>query len=250
MNVTQTRFHEALLNPSISVPEGLSNGQGSPAGRRFSVYRNNVVLSLTSALETAFPAIAKLVGPKNFAKVARLFLASHPPSSPLIMYYGEEFPDFLESFEPLRQYGYLPDLARLEQARRESYHAADSTPVNTTEIQSLTPDQISESSYELAPAIRIIHSRWPIHDIWSFNIENGPEPGTTSQNVIVMRPLFDPISTPIDDATAKFMEAIQNGMAMGDAHDLATELDSDFNLSEAFTLLLDGNAIISINTGD
>ncbi|MCY4209145.1 MAG: DNA-binding domain-containing protein [Roseovarius sp.] len=249
MNVTQTGFHEALLDPSRPVPKGLSNGQGDPAGRRFSVYRNNVVLSLTSALETAFPAIAKLVGPENFSKVARLFLARHPPSSPLIMYYGEEFPDFLEGFEPLRRYGHLPDLARLEQARRESYHAADSTPVDIQEIQSLTPDQISESRYELAPTVRIIHSSWPIYDIWSYNIENGPEPGTRSQNVIVTRPFFDPISTPVSNATAKFAEAIQNGMKMGDAHDLATELDSDFNLSEAFGLLLRGHAIISINTG-
>ncbi|MCR9114506.1 MAG: DNA-binding domain-containing protein, partial [Rhodobacteraceae bacterium] len=102
MIVDQTEFHDALLDAARTVPEGLQDGQGRPAGNRFSVYRNNVAVSLTEALEVSFPAIVKLIGEENFKKVAGLFLRRHPPTTPMIMYYGAEFPAFLEPFEPLQ----------------------------------------------------------------------------------------------------------------------------------------------------
>ena len=62
MSVTQTEFRSAILDPDVARPAGLVDGQGRAAGRRFDVYRNNVAVSLSEALETAFPVIAKLVG--------------------------------------------------------------------------------------------------------------------------------------------------------------------------------------------
>ena len=62
MTVGQESFTEALLTPEHPVPDGLIDPAGRPAGKRFDVYRNNVAVSLTGALETAFPVIRKLVG--------------------------------------------------------------------------------------------------------------------------------------------------------------------------------------------
>ena len=43
--------------------------------RRFAVYRNNVIASLSDALETAFPAIRALLGTQIFA-ILRVFIAA------------------------------------------------------------------------------------------------------------------------------------------------------------------------------
>ena len=44
---------------------------------------------------------------------AGIFLRQHPPSSPLMMFYGEAFPEFLAGMQQLSHLGYLPDVARL-----------------------------------------------------------------------------------------------------------------------------------------
>ena len=74
MSVGQTDFQAALLDADLPVPPGLSDGQGNAAGKRFAVYRNNVAVSLTEALITAFPSIYTLVGDQFFRAMAGSFL--------------------------------------------------------------------------------------------------------------------------------------------------------------------------------
>ena len=57
--------------------------------------------------------------------MARAYIAAEKPRYALIIHYGESFPDFIEAFEPARELAYLPDVARLESAWVESYHAAE-----------------------------------------------------------------------------------------------------------------------------
>ncbi|MEX0302113.1 MAG: DNA-binding domain-containing protein, partial [Leisingera sp.] len=112
MSVTQAEFTRAMMDAGQSVPEGLTDHLDQPAGRRFSVYRNNVAVSLTEAMHSAFPVIAKLLGKQNMDGLAGISLRQNPPSSPLMMFYGEHFPEFLEGMEQLMHLGYFGDTAR------------------------------------------------------------------------------------------------------------------------------------------
>lgn len=250
MSVPQTVFHDALLDSNRAVPDGLSDGQGRPAGRRFSVYRNNVASSLTDALEVSFPAIAKLVGEENFKKVAGVFLRQHPPQTPVLMMYGKEFPAFFEGFEPLKHIGYLPDVARLEQAIRESYHAADAAQADASILETLSPEALSSARFSLSPATQVIRSKWPIHAIWAFNMENGPKPEPGAQCVLITRSEFDPDPNPITSGTAEFIEALNGGATLSFANDRALSAEPDFDLSQALALLLGHRAITDIQIGD
>jgi len=249
MTPSQSAFHAALLDSSQPVPDGLSDGNGRPAGRRFAVYRNNVAASLTDALETSFPVIAKLIGPENFRKTAGTFLRQHPPRNPMMMSYGADFPAFLETFAPLQHLGYLPDTARLEQALRTAYHAADATPADPAILQTLPPEALAQTRFTLAPATQLIPSRWPIHAIWAFNMEDGPKPQPGPQTVLITRPDYDPQMTPVSPGTAGFITAIQTGATLAEATDTATTTDPEFDLSPALSLLLGTQTITAIRPG-
>lgn len=245
--MSQSSFRAALLDPAQPVPPGLTDPEGRPAGRRFDVYRNNVAVGLTEALRQSFPALLKLVGGDFFTAMAQEHLRAHPPSSPVMMLYGEAMPGFLEDFAPVAHLPYLADVARLELALRQSYHAADATPVEGTVLRALPADRLMVSRLILAPALRLVRSRWPIHAIWAANLRGGPTPDLAQpEDVLITRPDFDPEPAVLPAGAAPFLQALLDGATFGAAHDQA----GVFDLTATLGLLLAGGAIVGIVEGE
>jgi len=78
----------------------------------FSVHRNNVRESLTTALRTAYAGVEQLVGEAFFRQSAQQFIAGHPPRMASLAGYGEEFPEFLSDLSSCDGLPYLTDVAR------------------------------------------------------------------------------------------------------------------------------------------
>ena len=247
MSVSQTDFIQALLDPNVTTPPGLQDPQGRPAGRRFSVYRNNVAVSLTEALETAFPVIRKLVGEEFFRAAAGVYLRQHPPSSPLMMYYGDDFPAFLETFPPARSLAYLADVARLELALRRAYHAADVPPMAAASLGAHDQQALATATIGIAPSLQILLSDWPIHAIWKANTESdAPKPMMRPESVLVTRPGYDPVVTLITRPEAGFIKGLSEGKTILQAIAAASEMP---DLARVLGLLMSGNAITEIKIG-
>ncbi|MEZ5885662.1 MAG: DNA-binding domain-containing protein [Paracoccaceae bacterium] len=242
--MNQSAFRAAILDPRLPVPPGITDPEGRVDARRFGVYRNNVTVSLTEALRQAFPAILKLVGEDFFAPMAREHLRAHPPTSPILMFYGEAMPAFLEGFPPVAHLGYLPDMARLELALRRSYHAADAAPVAPETLQALPPDRLMASRLTFAPPVRLIRSRWPVHAIWSANMRGTPAPvQAEAQDVLIVRPDFDPEPMLLPKGAGDFIAALIAGEPFG----AALERGDTFDLTATFAILLAGGAITAID---
>lgn len=249
MATAQSQFRAALLDPALPVPSGLTDGRGTPTEKRFAVYRNNVTVALCDALRASFPVLCKLLGDQNFDQLAPIFARAHPPSSPLMMRYGAEMPSFLQSFAPLAHIGYLPDIARLELAMRQAYHAADAIPLDPAALAALPPEQLMASTLTLAPAVQVLKSDWPLFDIWRYNmVESAPKPQAVPQSVLITRAEFDPTPHALDPAQLAWMRAIQDGKRIEAAQDAALAVTEDFDLSPLLTVLLQGGALIQLKT--
>ena len=241
------RFCAALLDPAQPTPTGIVNPDGSPATKRFSVYRNNVAVGLADALELNFPVIRQLVGAEFFRAMAGAFLRQHPPQSPLMMFYGVAMPDFLAGFPPvahLPYLPYLPDMARLELAIRRAYHAADAVPIDAGKLGQLPPDVLMQCRLQIAPAVQTVHSDWPIHAIWNANTDpTAPRPVAKPQTVLITRPGFDPALHPLAPAAAHVVELLLTGHCFATALNLAPP---DFDFAGLLTLLLTQRAIVGL----
>ncbi|SNR56313.1 DNA-binding domain-containing protein [Puniceibacterium sediminis] len=241
----QTAFHAALLDAAAPIPTGLTDGAGRPAGRRYGVYRNNVAVSLRDALETAYPAIAKLIGTENFHNIAGMYLRSAPPDTPIMLQYGAGFPQFLESLAPLAHLPYLGDVARIERAMRLSYHAADSTPADATILQNLSQEVLMSARLTLAPSVRILRSPFPAFDIWAYNMRPGArKPRPLAQDTLILRAEFDPVPHLLGPGAYAFVQAINAQQPLGAALQAAGE---DIDLGAILGLLLSSHAITQIH---
>lgn len=231
---TQDKFAAALVDPGLAVPEGLTAWNGPRPERRFAVYRNNVAVGLIGALASRFPAAQRIVGEEFFAAMAHEFIGLHPPRSPLLLAYGDDFPDFVEAFEPAREIAYLPDVMRLEAARGRAYHAADAMPLDAALLASVEPAGLAELGLVPHPSASILRSAYPAVTIWAMNtgeIELGDIADWAAEDALVVRPQMIVEVHRLPPGGAAFLEQLFSGDNLGRAFEAALAEAADFDLS-------------------
>ena len=243
----QHDFGLALLDAKRLAPEGLVGPDGQPSPRRFDVYRNNVVAGLIAALGEAYPVVLRLVGLEFFRAMAAAYVTRHPPQSPILLAYGAGFPRFLASFPPVKSLPYLSDVARIERAWVEAYHAPDQNPAEVTPLLTLPPAILGAVRVNLHSSLRLIASHFPALTIWQSNQPgNTPSPVdlTVGETALILRPRQEVVVQKLTLGGTAFFAALQEGdtimqaAARGIAQDPA--LDFAGNLS---ALLLSGAVV-------
>ena len=96
----QAAFAAALINPQADCPPGLVSWNGSDPAQRFAVYRNNALASRVGALADTFPVVQHMVGEAFFRAMAAGFVRAFPPTSPVLVNYGEGFAQYIADFAP------------------------------------------------------------------------------------------------------------------------------------------------------
>jgi hypothetical protein len=252
MSPSSASFAAALLDPTRAVPAGLRAWNGSDPARRFAVYRNNVVTSLVDALADTFPVVRELVGSGFFDAMARVFVAAHPPASPVLSEYGDALPGFVETFGPAASVPYLADVARLERARVCAFHAADAPALAPAAIAPHLADAqaLPQTRLVLNPSVAVVASRFAIVSLWAAHQGQGDIAGVDPlqpEAALVLRQGDEVAVITIAHADAGFLRALLDGCLLGAAVDRAARgapADGQpFDLAAAFGLLLGHGAL-------
>jgi hypothetical protein len=219
------------------------------ADRRLAVYRNTVITAPIRALGQRFPVVNRLVGDEFFRAMAHAYVTTHPCVSPIMMFSGETFADFIDGFAPAYAVPYLGDVARIEIARSRAHNAADATPIEPWAFAGILSEELGDLEVRLHPSVSVIESRYPIVSIWTVN--NDPESATpiapwASEAALVSRPFLEVEVRRLPPGAAAFLSSLAKSGTMAEAVEAGTTATPEFNLVESLALLITSNVVTGI----
>ena len=246
-------FATALTDPMRATPTGVVGPHGKAADKRYSVYRNNVTVSLIEALAAIYPAVQRITGVEFFRAMARFHLRSTPPTSPLLFEYGRDFPSFIESYEYARDMPWLADTARIERAWLDAYHAADAPPLSPAALAAVPPNRLGDLSFTVHPATRIVMSKYPAVAIFAMNRSTAPVTPLRSdaaENALVTRPDMAVDVRLLSSGDAIFLTSLIGGETLGAAATAALTETPSFDLSTSIAGMVEAGVFTAIHFGD
>ena len=221
---TIASFARALVNPSQPAPAATRRSDGRSVERRFAVYRNNVAVALIGALEARYPVVRRLVGDDFFRAMAGAYVAAEKPRAPTLIHYGDGFPDFVAGFPPAGAVAYLADVARLENAWIEAYHAAEAAALSLDALAAIAPDGFEALRFRPHPAARLLSFAHPAASIWDASQGDGeprPPENWAGEEALVTRPDADVFVRVLPPGGFAFATALFSGASLGEAAALA-----------------------------
>ena len=241
-------FAAALAEPSAAPPAMTRGRLGAPDARRFSVYRNNVAVGLIGALEARYPASRRIAGDDAFRALARAFVRAKKPRSPVMIAYGDDFPEFVASCEGAEPC--LADLARLENAWVEAYHAEDATAATVAGLAGLSPDLLPVTRIAFHPAARISCGfSTPAASLWASAQSGGPAAPIdgSPEDALVTRPNADVRVRILPPLGYDFAMRLREGATLAEA---ALGLDdAEFDFGTHLVGLVESGAVASLVAG-
>ena len=217
---TISAFAAALTDPALPPPAQTLGRQDRPDVSRFAVYRNNVAVGLTKALEARYPVTRRLVGDGFFRAMAGAYIAGHKPQSAVLIHYGADFPDFVRGFTPAAELPYLPDVAAFENAWMEAYHSAEAEPLALATLAEVAPERLEGLRFVLHPAARLLRLPTPAASIWAAHQGEG-EPEAPAvwapEDALVTRPHADVLVRALPPRGHDLLAALADGARLGEA---------------------------------
>ncbi len=208
--------------------------------QQLQIYRNNYFLGMGEALRATYSVINELVSEGFFSYAADCYIRRHPSTTGDLGNFGDDFPEFIETFEPAADHPYLGDVARLEHAWHQVMQAADAAPLSGSRLQALADAAPENLRFRLPPASRLLQSRWPIWTLWNCHYSEATEADRSrkidldsgGERVLVIRPQWRNEAQLLSPGEFAFLSALSAGQALPEAIEAALEKEADVNVDE------------------
>ena len=253
LHETQTEFAASLIAGDTNAASKIRAGKLT-AVRRLEIYRHNVMSNLRGVLKDIYPVIFAIVGDAFFLHAADQFIRTHPSHSGDLNQFGSGWPAFLASYPHAADLPYLSDVAQLEWAWHEAFHASDAPPFDLGRLAAIPPEVHGELHFVLHPAVRLLQSSFPILAILAVNQkaysgEMRVDWDAPAESLMLCRDLTDGVSVLIKRVTESahaFLCALQRQANLEVAAAAALELDAVFDLQGLLLESVQSGVIIDV----
>jgi hypothetical protein len=163
--------------------------------------------------------------------------------------YGRDFPDFIEWHEYAQSVPWLADVARIERAWLDAYHAADVQPLMPSDFAAIPTAQLVNTVLKPHPATRVIRSRFSAVTIFTASRSDGPDSHievVEPEDALVTRPALEVEVRQLPPGGAIFLSRLMTGESLGAAASAAFSESPSFDLAANIRGLLEAGAFTTV----
>ena len=193
-----------------------------PADPRLAIHHGNARANWRAALAAAYPTVRRLVGEAFFDAACDEYVRGYPSRGGDLAAFGADLARFLEGHAPAAALAYLPDVARLEWALHEGFHAADAGPLDLAALARVPQEDYGQLRFRLHPAARLLRSAHPVVAIWEANRpgrDGTPDRCEGDDRVLVAREGFEPRARTVSASDWDLLALLAAGATLGEACD-------------------------------
>ena len=197
-----------------------------PADPRLAIHHGNARANWRGALAAAYPTVRRLVGDGFFDAACDHYAREYPSRGGDLAAFGAQLAPFLAGYAPAASLPYLPDVARLDWAVHESFHAADAGPLDLGALAKVPPADYGRLRLKPHPAVRLLLSAYPISAIREANLphrDGTPDRLEGEDHVLVAREGFEPAARSVAATDWNVLALLAEGANLDSACDVLGE---------------------------
>jgi len=251
---------ERLLYRLITAPSGVAEGLAQEksfapnalahviagddrlsAEERVDIYANMYFYRILDVLKEDFPATLAMLGDARFHNLVTGYLIEYPPEHFSIAYAGRRLADFIESHPMREEFPFLADLARMERALIDIFHAADATPLDAEAMRAIAPAEWPALKLMRHPATEILALQWNVATVLgAIDRDEKPSPPARKQLSMLLWRSRNRVSyREIDGAERDELEAIAAGCTFAEICEMIASAAGEENPAAAINQRLE-----------
>jgi len=230
----------------------------TPPDRRAQVYRNSGLLAATEALRSNYPALAQVLGEREFGQLARGYVQAHRPATRSLTGYGRHVADFVARARPPTEHrDWLVDIARLDRAWLEAHLAPDQSPLSPQRMAALAhdADALAQAPIALVAAARLVTTQSSLLDLWALARAGDPSaqshsPAQARQDILIWRVDGEVTWRALSRGEHTFLDTVRAGAGLGAAAEAALHTDPELNIAETLAAAVSAALFTTQEHGD
>lgn len=207
-----------------SVDDAIHRSKYLSAEERLGVYANMYFWRLIDILAGHFEVLQETLGHDLFFNLSRAYLIAHPSGRPTLYELGAKFVEFTAVQEDieLENREFCVELARLEDAIDQIFHAQQSTTLDVEELVKIPAESWGEARFECVKALQLHAFDYPVNRYWQVfqNTEEGDKPEIPEKEsswVAVVRRDYVVWRYNLNEAKYTLLKALQSGKTLNEA---------------------------------
>jgi len=162
----QSGVQDYVLKLDAAVAPGIADSGELSAMMRLDIYAEAYRLRLVEVLTVQYPVLNGWMGSDDFERLAVAYIDAQPSRHFSVRWFGDGLGDFLKNTPPFSERPALEEMARFEWAQACAFDAADTPPLQHTDLTAIPAPQWPYLVFFFHPGIRRMDCRWNTVPIW------------------------------------------------------------------------------------